>query len=261
MSRYSKRLAQQPDIVILIDSNGTFLNERKLFPNHKVAKLWCPNSQHAMELLSEERLGSPSHIIIHTGTNELRTQQERERLPPIHRINSSVSRDSVLKPNVHLTHHATLDISCLYDHVHLFKNTIPIFAQTLKNVALNRDQSTPCRRSRLARSPPRPPPRPPPRRPDLPHPPPRRPHQDSYEPPHTQPEPLLSPGAPPQRHNQEPHPGPLSYAQVVRRAADPPPPLTPQTSNPTPTPPHSQLRDIQHMLSLLCSHLIGQVQF
>ncbi|KAE8292989.1 hypothetical protein D5F01_LYC08082 [Larimichthys crocea] len=71
------RLAQQLDIVILIDSNGKFLNEKKLFPNHKVEKLWCPNSQHAMELLSEERLGSQSHIIIHTGTNELRTQQER----------------------------------------------------------------------------------------------------------------------------------------------------------------------------------------
>ncbi|KAE8297665.1 hypothetical protein D5F01_LYC04303 [Larimichthys crocea] len=206
------RLAQQPDIVILIDSNGKFLNEKKLFPNHKVAKLWCPNSQHAMELLSEERLGSPSHIIIHTGTNELRTQQERvseslrqmiekasntfpnsrvviSTLLPrkdfhpgtIHRINSSVSRDCVLKPNVHLAHHPTLDISCLYDHVHLFKNTVPIFAQTLKNVALNRDQSTARRRSRLARSPPRPSPRPPLRRPDLPHPPPRRPHQDSYE--------------------------------------------------------------------------------
>ncbi|KAE8293001.1 hypothetical protein D5F01_LYC08094 [Larimichthys crocea] len=244
------QLAQQLDFTILIDSNGKFLNEKKLFPNHKVAKLLCPNSQHAMELLSEERLGSPSHIITHTGTNDLRTQQERvsESLrrtiekafstfpnsrvvistllsrkdfhpDTIHRINSSVSRDCVLKPNVHLAHHPTLDISCLHDHVHLFKNTVPIFAQTLKNVALNRDQSTPRRRSRLARSPPRPLPRPPPQRPDLPHRPPRRPHQNSYEPPQPRPEPLLPPGAPPQRHNQEPHPGPLSYAQVVRRAA------------------------------------------
>ncbi len=30
-----------------------------------------------MELLSEEQLGSPSHIIIHTGSNKLRTQQDR----------------------------------------------------------------------------------------------------------------------------------------------------------------------------------------
>ena len=90
------------------------------------------------------------------------------------------------------------------------------------------------------------------------HPPTRWPHQGSYERPHTRPEPLLPPGAPPRHHPQEPRPGPLSYAQVVRRAADPPPTLP--TSNPTPTPPDNQLRDIQHMLSLLCSHLIGQTQ-
>ena len=30
-----------------------------------------------MDLLSEERLGFPSHIIIHTGSNDLRSQEER----------------------------------------------------------------------------------------------------------------------------------------------------------------------------------------
>ncbi|KAK1902979.1 Platelet-activating factor acetylhydrolase IB subunit beta like [Dissostichus eleginoides] len=127
-----------------------------------------------MDLLSEQQLGSPSHIIIHTGSNDLRSQQERvseslrgviekasttfpnsrvvmstllprKDLHPdtIHRINSNMSRDCILRPNVHLPHHPTLDINCLYDHVHLYKNTVPIFARTLKDVALNRDQSTP----------------------------------------------------------------------------------------------------------------------
>ena len=45
----------------------------------------------------------------------------------IHWISSSMSRDCVLRPNVHLAHHRTLDVSCLYDHVHLFENTVPIF--------------------------------------------------------------------------------------------------------------------------------------
>lgn len=116
-----------------------------------------------MELLSEERLGSPSHIIIHTGTNDLWSQQERvsqslnrviekasttfpssrviiSTLLPrkdfhpdtIHKINSSLSRDCARRPNVHLAHHPTLDINCLYDQVHLSKNTVSIFAQTLK---------------------------------------------------------------------------------------------------------------------------------
>ncbi|KAK7889698.1 hypothetical protein WMY93_025258 [Mugilogobius chulae] len=76
----SIRPAQQrenSDIVLLIDSNGKFLDENKLFPSHKVSKIWCPNTHKALELLSEERLGSPSHIIIHTGTNDLQSQQER----------------------------------------------------------------------------------------------------------------------------------------------------------------------------------------
>ncbi|KAK1886722.1 Platelet-activating factor acetylhydrolase IB subunit beta like [Dissostichus eleginoides] len=77
---HPSRPAQQrgkPDIVILIDSNGKFIDENKLFPTHTVAKIWCPNTQHAMDLLSEQQLGSPSHIIIHTGSNDLRSQQER----------------------------------------------------------------------------------------------------------------------------------------------------------------------------------------
>lgn len=72
------------------------------------------------------------------------------------KINSSVTRDCVLRPNVHLAHHPTLYLNCLYDHVHLFKNTVPIFAQRLKDIVLNRDQSTPHRRSSSAYNPIRP---------------------------------------------------------------------------------------------------------
>ncbi|XP_078023017.1 uncharacterized protein LOC144462725 [Epinephelus lanceolatus] len=292
-SPHSTRPAQQrekTDIVLLIDSNGKFLNEKKLFPTHKVAKIWCPNTHQAIDLLSEERLGSPSHIIIHTGTNDLRSQQERvseslkrviekasttfpnsrvviSTLLPrkdfhpdtIHRINNSLSRDCARRPNVHLAHHPTLDISCLYDHVHLFKSTVPIFALTLKSVALNRDQSTARRKSTSAHNPhrtprhPQPTSRPTQWRQDHPQPHPHhvqiRPHQGNHDPPQARPQSLLSLGAPPQPQRQEPHPGPLSYAQVVRRAAEPT--LT--------TPPHNELKDIQQMLSLLCSHLIGQV--
>ncbi|KAK1897144.1 Myosin-1, partial [Dissostichus eleginoides] len=293
---HPSRPAQQrgkPDIVILIDSNGKFIDENKLFPTHTVAKIWCPNTQHAMDLLSEQQLGSPSHIIIHTGSNDLRSQQERvseslrgviekasttfpnsrvERPPPdtIHRINSNMSRDCILRPNVHLAHHPTLDINCLYDHVHLYKNTVPIFARTLKDVALNRDQSTPRRRSSPAQNPLRPerhptgpPPRQHPWRQDhphlLPHHAPLRSHQGSYDYPQARPEPLLSPGVPPQPQRRELHPDPLSYAQAVKRTAGPTLTTTTHVPEPTHTPPHDELRDIQQMLSLLCSHLIGQV--
>ena len=145
----------------------------------KVAKLWCPNTRHALDLLSEDRLGSPSHIIIHTGTNNLRatalkgmiekasstfpnvqvvisTVLPRKDFHPatIQRVNASISRDS--KPNVYLAHHSTLDLNSLYDQVHLYKAAIPTFARTLKDVTLNRSSSTSHRSNRATDTPPRP---------------------------------------------------------------------------------------------------------
>eukprot|EP00064_Thunnus_orientalis_P003597 superscaffoldBa00000300_g3607 len=53
-------------IVLLIDSNGKFIVEKRLFLGHKVAKLWSPNTVAAMGILCESHLGSASHILIHT---------------------------------------------------------------------------------------------------------------------------------------------------------------------------------------------------
>ncbi|KAF3858952.1 hypothetical protein F7725_021351 [Dissostichus mawsoni] len=86
---------------------------------------------------------------------------------------------------------------------------------------------------------------------------PLRSHQGSYDYPQARPEPLLSPGVPPQPQRRELHPDPLSYAQAVKRTAGPTLTTTTHVPEPTHTPPHDELRDIQQMLSLLCSHLIG----
>uniref|UniRef100_A0A3Q4FYM7 Serine protease n=1 Tax=Neolamprologus brichardi TaxID=32507 RepID=A0A3Q4FYM7_NEOBR len=75
---------QRVQNAILIDSNGKFINERKLFLNHKVVKPDCPNTQKAIELLSEEHLGTPSHIIIiiHAGCCQLRQEQNVRNVHP-----------------------------------------------------------------------------------------------------------------------------------------------------------------------------------
>ncbi|CAB1351396.1 unnamed protein product [Coregonus sp. 'balchen'] len=139
-----------------------------------------------MELLDKGQLASQSHIIIYTGSNDLRAQQERvaTSLPgviekasaifpnsrivvstllqrkdfhpaTIQRINAILSRDCALRPNVHLAHHPTLDLNCLYDHVHLYRETVPILAKTLKDIALNRSPTSPPRNSGAISSPPR----------------------------------------------------------------------------------------------------------
>ncbi len=70
-------LKTEADIAILMDSNGKFLQEEKLFPGRKVTTLWCPKTGDALRILSDSSFGTPSHIIIHTGTNDLRREQER----------------------------------------------------------------------------------------------------------------------------------------------------------------------------------------
>jgi len=65
----------EADIAILMDSNGMFLQEEK--PGRTATKLWCPKTGDALRILSDSSSGTPSHIIIHTGTNDLRREQER----------------------------------------------------------------------------------------------------------------------------------------------------------------------------------------
>ena len=271
----------RPEIVLLIDSNGKFIEEKKLFPNHCVEKIWCPTTERAMQLLTEAQLGSPSHIIIHTGTNELRAQQEkvavslrrviekasgnfpnsrivlstllqRKDFHPatIQRINASLSQDCARRHNVYLAHHPNLDLNCLYDQVHIYKTSVPVFAKSLKDVALNRNPAPPPTNSRGTSVPlsqpehhPRSTPRNPLRRPQY-----HQYHEPQYPPPPLPPNlrPLparhtsLLTSSLPRAPSAEPQPSRQTYAQA--------------TQGPTPS---NELNDIQRMLSLLCSHLMG----
>ncbi len=176
--------SRNAEIVILMDSNGKFMNEKQLFPNHKTLKLWCPNTESALQQLVREKLGDPSHIIIHVGTNDLRSKQERvaqsvtqvaikatQAFPTskilistflprtdfhprtIQRVNTDISRGCAGIPNVHLVHHPTLDIYSLHDHVHLRKDTVNVFAKNLKDVALGRTPGSPSESNRESSKP------------------------------------------------------------------------------------------------------------
>lgn len=169
---------EQPEIVLLMDSNGKFLKEKKLFPKHRTRKIWCANTKAALDLLTEEQVGRPSHIIIHTGTNDLQIQGDRvatslrqvvekasanfpnsrvvmSTLLPrrdfhpdtINWINARLSRDCAMKPNVFLAQHPTLNLGSLFDSVHLHKKAVTTFAKKLKDVTLNRVSYTSQRAS------------------------------------------------------------------------------------------------------------------
>ncbi|XP_058644179.1 uncharacterized protein LOC131547540 isoform X2 [Onychostoma macrolepis] len=59
-----------PDVLLLMDSNGKFLDPKKLFPHQKVTAKRCSTTGHAHQII-RDFTGHPSCIIIHTGTNDL----------------------------------------------------------------------------------------------------------------------------------------------------------------------------------------------
>ena len=64
--------------VFLCDSNGKFIDKRKLFqPTQDFTFFRCPKIEHARAILQDEidkeSAGHPQLIIIHTGTNDLTT--------------------------------------------------------------------------------------------------------------------------------------------------------------------------------------------
>ena len=141
-----------------MDSNGKYSDKKKTVSKPQHTKVRCSTTNRALNLLSEEHLGSPSHIIIHTGTNVLRTQQERvatsiravinkasntfpntkivmctlfPRKDFHHKIflgiNASISRDCALRPNIYLAHHPTLNMDNFYNDVQLKRENISTF--------------------------------------------------------------------------------------------------------------------------------------
>ncbi|CAL8332034.1 unnamed protein product [Merluccius merluccius] len=130
--------------------------------------------------------------------------------------------DCALKPNVFLVHHPILGLDYLYDHVHLYKEAVPILAKTLKDVAFSRNLTT-QRSSRPAQTPPRPPRSPRPSRPP-------RPPRPPITPRHHQPRlPARIPRTPqpPQDHQHHQHTPKPSQFSPPQPSLDPlpPPPL------------------------------------
>ncbi len=67
---------RETQALILIDSNGKYVNEKLLFPNMMAKKIWCPNTKSVFQVLSDRNLNENyKRIIIHTGTNDLRVMK------------------------------------------------------------------------------------------------------------------------------------------------------------------------------------------
>lgn len=160
---------KNPEIVLLCDSNGKFLNMNRLFPTKRALKLWCPTTASAIELLDDQRLKDVSHIIIHTGTNDLTSGRNDiglaltkvvtkakatapsakiiissllprlDKSPQIiQKVNEDLQKQCAHVPQVHLVSHPDIQLKHMYDHIHLNKAGVAILARALKDTALDR---------------------------------------------------------------------------------------------------------------------------
>ncbi|KAJ8366346.1 hypothetical protein AAFF_G00361140 [Aldrovandia affinis] len=163
----------EAQVVLLMDSNGKYLDTKRLFPGLITRAKRCRNTGQAMELLRQDTLGNPQYIVVHTGTNDLHTLHRetaeamtkmakrasrefpnsrvvispllpRTDTPPhvIHEINMEISRSCAALPNIHLAHHTNIGTWDLHDRLHLNKAGVRTFAKTLKDVTLDRNPNS-----------------------------------------------------------------------------------------------------------------------
>ena len=69
--KFTENLRTSHNIVLLIDSNGKFIDTSKFNPHNEACKIFCPTVPSVIKTLSEVDLGKPSHIVIHVGTNDI----------------------------------------------------------------------------------------------------------------------------------------------------------------------------------------------
>ena len=154
--------------VFLCDSNGKFLNKRKLFKPQQEHKYFrCPKVEHARDVLQNALQEHPELIVIHTGTNNLTpttpidtfisdisalvteastkfskskiiysTLLPRADIPShiITKINDQLINRCSKLPNVHLVTHTNVffkGLEALHDDKHLKRRHIGLFAANL----------------------------------------------------------------------------------------------------------------------------------
>ena len=161
--------SQNNDIVLLIDSNGKFIQQDKFSRGKNMKKIFTPTISSAIESVTNQNLGSPSSLIIHTGTNDLEKSPPEvcfdnfqalidltaQKFPHTKIIISSLlvrndqfdatrsqlnSQLSRLRsyPNVHFVNNENITSTMLHDRKHLKKHKIGLLVSNLKDCVFNR---------------------------------------------------------------------------------------------------------------------------
>ena len=160
-------------IILLIDSNGKYIDPDKFTSNKETRQLFCPTIPTVIKTLAESSIGQPSHIIIHVGTNDIeRTSLSACQANFQHMLeiasqkypSSKILISSLLKraddfdvyrsdfnsklnslcaqfPNVHIVSNDNIPVDYLHDNKHLKRRKIGALVANLKDGVFNRTRS------------------------------------------------------------------------------------------------------------------------
>ena len=157
-------------IILVMDSNGKFIDPKKFSTTSVVHKRFSPTIASAIYLLNKEHFGTPSAIVIHTGTNDVEkspldacfehfqtlTDIAAQKYPRSKVIISSLlvrndifdTQRSQLNnrlgrlrsyPNVHFVNNETITRDMLHDQ----KRKIGVLVSNLKDCTFNRISKRP----------------------------------------------------------------------------------------------------------------------
>jgi len=157
-----------------MDSNGKFIDPKKFSTTSVVHKLFSPTIASTIEILNKEHFGTPTTIVIHTGTNDIEkapldtcfehfqtlidiAAQKYPRSKVI--ISSLLVRNDIFDhqrsqlnsrlgrlrsyPNVHFVNNETITRDMLYDQKHVKRRSIGVLVSNLKDCTFNRISKRP----------------------------------------------------------------------------------------------------------------------
>ena len=182
-TRNQQQRTEKANAVILCDSNGKYLNLKKLCPDRNTSYFRCHTIKQGTEIIDSSQFDSPQIILLHTGTNDLEKTSSVNQLTveitelikttakkyptskvlystllprrdvsndEISKINTQIEKRCSHLANVHLIDHTNLmQQNVLHDLKHLNQLGVKLFAKNLKTVIYGRRQTT--QRNRNAR--------------------------------------------------------------------------------------------------------------
>ena len=167
--RYPPKNGKNPDIILLIDSNGKFIQEEKFSRDKVVQKFFSPSIASAIEIVTNNDLGTPSSLIVHTGTNDIEKSSTEtcfenfqalidltaQKFPNTKIIISSLlvrndkfdatrselnNKLSHLRSyaNVHIVNNEHITNDMLHDRKHIKKRKVGLLVSNIKDCVFNR---------------------------------------------------------------------------------------------------------------------------